>query len=56
MKKLFAIRRKDSKAIVANLFFGTKPQAKAERDKLTKENNEPFVVTYGPDHDRFKRA
>lgn len=53
MKRLFMLRHgKGGKPVVGEdgspLYFGSKPEAKAERDK-----RDGTVVSFGPDHDKF---
>lgn len=50
--RLFAIRVISTRALLPNLYFGSKPEAKAERDKLGRATH---CVTYGPDHRHFRR-
>lgn len=47
--RLFALRDMSTGKVVPDLYFGSKPEAKRERD--TREGG-PFVVTVGPDHRR----
>lgn len=48
--RLFAIRDVSTGRIIPNLFFNSKPEAKAKRDELGKETH---CVTYGPDHRKY---
>lgn len=57
-KKLFAIKELATGKLLANPMFTDKQEAKKHRKKvngITKEGAEIFtyVVTYGPDHDKF---
>lgn len=49
--RLFAIRDLSTNRILPNLFFPSKPEAKAERDKLGAATH---CVTYGPDHHAYR--
>lgn len=56
MKRLFMLRHgKGGKPVVGEdgspLYFGSKPEAKAERDK-----RDGTVVSFGPDHDKFNSS
>ena len=56
---MFAIKEVKSGKLLSSPMFGDKQLAKEHRRKLngqTKEGTEIFeyVVTYGPDHDRFE--
>lgn len=57
-KALFAIKEVKSDGILSEPMFDNKQLAKEHRRKLnpkTKEGDEvlDYVVTYGPDHDKF---
>jgi hypothetical protein len=56
--KLFGLKDTRSNRVVAGAFFKAKPDAKRERDALNKdaESAKAFVVTYGPDHRKYKAA
>lgn len=51
---LFAIRDTQTKKLVPDTFFASKPEAKRARDEL---NNgvQRYVVTAGPDHRKAKK-
>ena len=56
MKRLFMLRHgKGGKPVVGEdgspLYFGSKLEAKAERDK-----RDGTVVSFGPDHDKFNNT
>jgi hypothetical protein len=65
MKALFALRDTSTDKVLKEPVFESKPDAKAERDRrwnvsgkpVTKGDDPqplyPFVVTYGPQHDKF---
>lgn len=65
MKALFAIRNVETGKLVKDLTFPNKLEAKQQRNKMyeeagkpTKDDgspNFPFVIAYGPDHDKFQR-
>lgn len=48
---LFAIRSLTTGRIIPDLFFSDKSAAKKGRDRLGADSH---VVTYGPDHRKFK--
>lgn len=55
MKRLFVLRYGKGGSLVKGdngevLYFGSKPEAKAERDKRS-----GTVVSLGPDHDKFNK-
>ena len=49
--KLFALKFRGRR--IPNLYFPTKPLAKAQRDILNQQSP-GYTVTPGPDHRRFK--
>jgi hypothetical protein len=56
MKRLFMLRHGKGGSPVKGdngevLYFGSKPEAKAERDK-----RDGTVVSFGPDHDKFNSS
>ena len=56
MKRLFMLRHGKGGSPVKGdngevLYFGSKPKAKAERDK-----RDGTVVSFGPDHDKFNNS
>lgn len=52
--KLFGIKNTKTNALVSNLFFREKKEAKTERDKMNQEEPGLYVVSPGPDHRKFK--
>lgn len=55
-KRLFAVRHTTS-GKTSGAFFSSKKEAKDERDRLnSNQPGEPqYVVTVGPDHQRYKQ-
>lgn len=53
--KLFALRNVSTNKIYPNTFFVDKMQAKKARDLISEQTGQPHVVTYGPDHRKFKQ-
>lgn len=51
--RLFAIRDLTTGRVIPNLFFPSKPAAKLKRDELGRDTH---VVTYGPDHHRYRAS
>lgn len=49
--RLFALRDLSTGRILPDLFFPSKPAAKAKRDELGATN---YCVTYGPDHHSYR--
>jgi hypothetical protein len=49
--RLFALRDLSTGRILPDLFFPSKPDAKAKRNELGAEK---FCVTYGPDHHAYR--
>ena len=52
--KLFALRNTSTNKIKPDTFFANKMLAKKARDLLVEQTNQPHVVTYGPDHRKYK--
>ena len=52
--KLFAIRNASTNKIKDDTFFANKMQAKKARDLIVEQTGQPHVVTYGPDHRKYK--
>jgi hypothetical protein len=53
MLRLFALRTLSTKRLVPNLYFPSKPLARAERDRLNKQDANSVCISYGPDHRHF---
>lgn len=51
--RLFALRNSSTNKLVPELTFADKTAAKRARDDWN-NRGESFVVTYGPDHRKFK--
>lgn len=52
--KLFGIKHINTRVLVSNLYFREKKDAKTKRDELNKEEPKTYVVSYGPDHRKYK--
>lgn len=52
--RLFALRDTASNKVVPDLYFGSKPEAKRERDRLNGGDSLRYVVVPGPDHRRYR--
>lgn len=52
--KLFALRNTSTNKIKPDTFFADKMLAKKARDQLVEQTGQPHVVTYGPDHRKYK--
>ena len=53
--KLFTLRNTATNKIHPYTFFADKMKAKKARDLITEQTGHPHVVTYGPDHRKFKQ-
>ncbi len=52
--KLFALRNTNTNKIRPDTFFANKMLAKKARDAVSAETGQNHVVTYGPDHKKYK--
>lgn len=52
--KLFGIKDTRTKKLVPGTFFKDKSKAKDERNQLNMQEPGAYVVSFGPDHRRFK--
>lgn len=52
--KLFCIKNDQTRRVIPDLYFESKPMAKSERDKLAAETSQKHVVVAGPDHRKYK--
>lgn len=51
---LFAIRKESEDKHIKGIYFSDMGVAKKVRDIYTQQTGEPHVVTWGPDHKKFK--
>lgn len=51
---LFAIRKESEEKHIKGIYFSDMKLAKRARDAYTQQTGEPHVVTWGPDHKKFK--
>lgn len=52
--RLFAIRKESEEKHIEGIYFSDMGIAKKARDAYTTQTSEPHVVTWGPDHKKFK--
>ncbi len=52
--RLFAIRKTSEEQHIEGIYFSDMEIARKARDAYVTQTNEPHVVTWGPDHKKFK--
>jgi len=52
--RLYGVRPTSQRKPIPELYFNLQLSAKRMRDELTKATGEQHVVTYGPDHHKYK--
>lgn len=54
--KLFTLKHLPSQKVLLDMCFTDKQQAKKARDKLNESAPGEYVVTYGPEHRKYRRV